>query len=87
MNYWLIFGDELKITFGLFITILDVIGASIYIFVGSLSISFTLKKKIGTFPEKTNRNKILKQAIFLIFLGCLYNIIITFYFEFLSPGH
>ena len=82
MNYWLIFGDELKITFGLFITILDVIGPSIYIFVGSLSISFTLKKKIGTFPEKTNRNKILKQAIFLIFLGCLYNIIITFYFGF-----
>ena len=32
---------------------------------------------MGTYPEKTNRNKILKQALFLIFLGILYNILLN----------
>ena len=32
---------------------------------------------MGTYPEKKNRNKILKQATFLIVLGCLYNVIIN----------
>ncbi len=32
---------------------------------------------MGTYPENRYRNKILKQALFLILLGCLYNIIIN----------
>ena len=77
INYWLVFGDELKDIYGFIIAILEVIGPSLYIFVVSFSISFTLNKKLGTYCEKTNRNKILKQALFLIFLGCLYNIILN----------
>ena len=57
INYWLAFGDELKDIYGFIITILEVIGPSLYIFVGSFSISFTLNKKMGTYPEKPNRNK------------------------------
>jgi len=77
INYWLVFGDELKDIYGFIIVILEVIGPSLYIFVVSFSISFTLNKKMGTYHEKTNRNKILKQALFLILLGCLYNIILN----------
>ncbi len=77
INYWLVFGDELKYIYGFIITILSVIGPSLYIFVGSLSISFTLNKKMGTYPEKIYRNKILKQALFLILIGSLYNIILN----------
>ena len=77
INYWLVFGDELKDIYGFIIAILEVIGPSLYIFVVSFSISFTLNKKLGTYCEKTNRNKILKQALFLIFLGCLYNMILN----------
>ena len=77
LNYWLVFGDELKDIYGFIISILDVLGPSLYIFVLSFSISFTLNKKMGTYPEKANRNKILKQAFFLILLGSLYNIILN----------
>jgi len=77
INYWLVFGDELKDIYGLIIVILEVIGPSLYIFVVSFSISFTLNKKMGTYHEKKNRNKILKQALFLILLGSLYNIILN----------
>ncbi|MBY8987398.1 MAG: hypothetical protein KGD61_03005, partial [Candidatus Lokiarchaeota archaeon] len=77
INYWLVFGDEIKDIFGFIITILEIIGPSLYIFVGSLSISFTLNKKMGTYPEKMYRNKILKQALFLILLGIFYNIILN----------
>ena len=77
INYWLVFGDELKDIYGFIITILEVIGPLLYIFVGSFSISFTLNKKMGTHHEKTNRNKVLKQALFLILLGSLYNIILN----------
>ncbi|MHA1476812.1 MAG: hypothetical protein ACTSPU_01320 [Promethearchaeota archaeon] len=77
INYWLVFGDELKEIYGFIITILEVIGPLLYIFVGSFSISFTLNKKMGTYHEKKNRNKILKQALFLILLGSLYNIILN----------
>ena len=77
INYWLVFGDELKDIYGFIIAFLEVIGPSLYIFVGSLSISFTLNKKMGTYPEKKYRNKILKQALFLILLGILYNIILN----------
>jgi len=73
----LVFEDELKEIYGFIIAILEVIGPSLYIFVLSFSISFTLNKKMGTYPEKTNRNKILKQALFLILLGSLYNIILN----------
>jgi hypothetical protein len=77
INYWLVFGDELKDIYGFIITILEVIGPSLYIFAMSLSISFTLDKKMGTYHENTNRNKILKQALFLILLGIFYNIILN----------
>ncbi len=75
--YWLYFGDELKYIYGFILTILDVIGPSLYIFLTSFSVSFTLKKKMGRVPEKSNRNKILKQGSFLILLGSFYNLLLN----------
>ncbi|MFX0009605.1 MAG: hypothetical protein ACFE9R_04770 [Candidatus Hermodarchaeota archaeon] len=77
VKYWLIFGDDMQDIYGFIITILEVIGPALYIFVISFSISFTLDKKMGTYPKKANRNKIFKQAFFLISIGILYNIIIN----------
>ncbi|MFX1446975.1 MAG: hypothetical protein ACFFCG_02425 [Promethearchaeota archaeon] len=77
INYWLIFDDELKDIFGFILSILEVLGPSLYIFVMSFSISFTLNRKMGTYPEKKNRNKIIKRAFFLVLLGSFYNIILN----------
>ena len=55
INYWVAFGEEVKNIYGFLITILEVIGSLLYIFVVSFSISFTLNKKMGTYPEKANR--------------------------------
>jgi len=75
--YWLYFGDELKYIYGFILTVLDVIGPSLYIFLASFSVSFTLKKKMGHIPEKSNRNKILKQGSYLILLGSFYNLLLN----------
>lgn len=77
VNYMVLFGEELKNIYGFLITILEVMGPLLYIFVVSFSISFTLNKKMGTYPEKANRNKIFKQALFFILLGIIYNIILN----------
>jgi len=47
----------------------------LYIFTVSFSISFTLNKKMGRVPERTNRNIVLIQGLFLILLGIIFNLI------------
>ena len=47
----------------------------LYIFTVSFSISFTLNKKMGRIPERTNRNIVLIQGFFLISLGIVFNLI------------
>jgi len=78
INYWLFFDYESSIFLSLLIVLLEIFGSSLYIFLFSFSVIFTLKKKMGCIPEKTNRNKVLKQAFFLIFLGLLYGIIFNY---------
>ena len=78
INYWLFFDYESSIFLSLLIVLLEIFGSSLYIFLFSFSVIFTLKKKMGCIPEKTNRNKVLKQAFFLIFLGFLYGIIFNY---------
>ncbi|MFX0074472.1 MAG: hypothetical protein ACFE96_03460, partial [Candidatus Hermodarchaeota archaeon] len=82
INYWLDFSDELKEVYGVIITILEIFGPALYIFIVSFSVSFTLNKKMGTYPERANRNKIIKQSLFLILLGSLYNILLNPNLEF-----
>jgi len=78
INYWLFFDNESRIFLSLLIVLLEIFGSSLYIFLFSFSVIFTLKKKMGIVPEKANRNKVLKQAFFLIFLGLLYSIIFNY---------
>ncbi|MFX1494235.1 MAG: hypothetical protein ACFFBZ_08140 [Promethearchaeota archaeon] len=78
INFWLFFYYESRIFLSLLIILLEIFGSFLYIFLFSFSVIFTLKKKMGCFPEKANRNKVLKQAFFLIFLGLLYGVIANY---------
>jgi len=57
------------------LAVLQIIGPMLYIFTVSFSISFTLNKKMGRIPERTNRNIVLIQGFFLISLGIVFNLI------------
>ncbi|MFX0027378.1 MAG: hypothetical protein ACFE8M_13325 [Candidatus Hermodarchaeota archaeon] len=78
INYWLFYYYESRVLLSLLIVLFEIFGSFLYIFLFSFSVVFTLKKKMGCFPEKSNRNKVLKQAFFLTFLGFLYGIIANY---------
>ncbi|MFX1269157.1 MAG: hypothetical protein ACFFAK_14450 [Promethearchaeota archaeon] len=78
INYWLIIDYQSRTFLSLLIILLEIFGSSLYIFLFSFSVIFTLKKKMGCIPERTNRNKVLKQAFFLIFLGLIYSVIFNY---------
>lgn len=76
IDYWFIFGP-FSTPILILISILDVFGPFFYLFLVSYSVTFTLNKKMGCNPEKSNRNKVLKEALFLIFLGFILNLILV----------
>jgi len=78
VNYWLIFYYDSRFFLSLLIVLLEIFGSSLYIFLFSFSVIFTLKKKMGIIPEKANRNKVLKQGFFFISLGLLYSLIFSY---------
>ena len=73
INYWLAFDIESIYILTFLLAFLNIFGPTLYIFTVSFSISFTLNKKMGRIPEKTNRNIVLTQGFFLISLGILFN--------------
>ncbi|MHA1318739.1 MAG: hypothetical protein ACTSQ1_02885 [Promethearchaeota archaeon] len=75
INYWLVFDVESIYIITFLLTILSIFGPMLYIFTISFSISFTLNKKMGRIPERTNRNIVLIQGFFLISLGIVFNLI------------
>ena len=75
VNYWLVFGNESIYILTLVLAFLNILGPTLYIFIVSFSISFTLNKKMGIIPEKPNRNLVLIQGFFLISLGIVFNLI------------
>jgi len=78
INYWLFYDYESRFFLSLLIVLLEIFGSSLYIFLFSFSVIFTLKKKMGIIPEKANRNKVLKQGFFFISLGLLYSLIFSY---------
>ena len=80
LNYWLDISSELGYFFSILITLLEIFGAFLLIFLFSFSVIFTLKKRMGSLPDRKNRNKLFKQSISLILLGIVYNLIFQ-YFE------
>ncbi|MFW9785287.1 MAG: hypothetical protein ACFFFB_23610, partial [Candidatus Heimdallarchaeota archaeon] len=78
INYWLNYSIEFSYFLSLLITIFELFGSSLLIFVFSFSIIFALRKKMGIFADRKNRNKLLKQFILLILLGIAYNLIFNY---------
>ena len=77
INYWLNSQGILMEIVAYIIVILDLFGATFYIFLNLFNISFILEKKMGCIADKKKRNKIIKQGLFLILLGFPFNMIIT----------
>lgn len=69
---------EYSYLFSVLITLLEIFGSSLLIFILSFSVIFTLKKKMGCFPDRENRNKLFKQSLLLILLGIAYNLIFNY---------
>jgi len=80
LNYWLDYSSELGYFFSILLTLLEIFGAFLLIFLLSFSVIFTLKKRMGSLPDRENRNKLFKQSLSLILLGIVYNLIFH-YFE------
>ena len=77
INYWLNSQGILMEIVAYIIVILDLFGATFYIFLNLFNISFILEKRMGCIADKKKRNKILKQGLFLIILGFPFNMIVT----------
>ena len=75
MNYWLVFDSESIYILTLMLAFLNILGPTLYLFIVSFSISFTLNKKMGRIPERSNRNTVLIQGFFMILLGIVFNLI------------
>jgi hypothetical protein len=75
INYWLVFDSEFIYILTLMLAFLTILGPTLYIFIVSFSISFTLNKKMGRVPERFSRNIVLIQGFFLISLGILFNLL------------
>lgn len=78
INYWLSYSYESSYLFSVLITLLEIFGSSLLIFLLSFSVIFTLKKKMGCFPDRENRIKLFKQSFILILLGIAYNLIFNY---------
>jgi hypothetical protein len=79
IKYWFASENALLITYLIAfpIMIFESFGALLFIFLNSFTNSFILEKKMGCIPEKSNRNKVIKQGLFLIMLGIPFNIILN----------
>ncbi|MFW9952439.1 MAG: hypothetical protein ACFFKA_20155 [Candidatus Thorarchaeota archaeon] len=77
INFWLISSGVIPLIIAFIILILDLFGATFYIFLNSFNISFLLEKKMGCIIDKKYRNKVLMQGFLLILLGFPFNMIIN----------
>ncbi|MFW9950177.1 MAG: hypothetical protein ACFFKA_08635, partial [Candidatus Thorarchaeota archaeon] len=82
VNFWLVPNGQIRYIIAFILIILELFGATFYIFLNSLKVSFLLEKRMGCVADKVNRNKVLKQGILLILLGIPFNIIINPIYEF-----
>ena len=65
---------------------LDVCGPPLFIFLSSLSVAFTVRRKMGKLHEKTIRNTIFIRGLSIIALGTAYNLLSIGYFDALSEN-
>ncbi|MBN1802686.1 MAG: hypothetical protein JW891_14335 [Candidatus Lokiarchaeota archaeon] len=65
---------ELNSIYSFMFHYLDVFGSSLFIFLSSLSVVFSVRKKTLKVPEKTLRNTVFTRGLLIIFLGFIYNL-------------
>ncbi|NVM43919.1 MAG: DUF1624 domain-containing protein [Candidatus Lokiarchaeota archaeon] len=72
-NVWL--NDETRYLYGLLFTLLDFLGPSLFVFLSSLSVIFSIKNKQNILPAKVIRLRIFSRGIMIILIATIYNIV------------
>ena len=60
---------------GMVLSVLDILGPSLFVFLSALSVIFSIRKKTGKLPEKVIRARIFSRGISIMVIGMLFNII------------
>lgn len=68
------FNDDWIFLHGFLFAILDFLGPSLFIFLSSLSVVFSVRKKKGKLPEKAIRARVFSRGGMIIFIGVLINL-------------
>jgi uncharacterized membrane protein len=69
---WL--NDETLYLYGLLFTLLDFLGPSLFVFLSSLSVIFSIKNKQNILPGKVIRMRIFSRGIIIILIATIYNV-------------
>lgn len=72
-SYWL--SEDWLFIYAIMHFILDFLAGNFLIFLSIVSVVFSMKKRLGFFPEISIRNIIMKRALLILVLGVGYNII------------
>jgi uncharacterized membrane protein len=71
-NVWL--DGENRYIYGLLFTLLDFLGPSLFVFLSSLSVIFSIKNKQNKLPAKVIRMRIFSRGIMIILIATFYNV-------------
>jgi hypothetical protein len=69
---WL--NEETLYLYGLLFTLLDFLGPSLFVFLSSLSVIFSIKNKQNILPGKVIRMRIFSRGIIIILIATIYNV-------------
>jgi len=69
---WL--NEETLYLYGLLFALLDFLGPSLFVFLSSLSVIFSIKNKQNVLPSKVIRMRIFSRGIIIILIATIYNI-------------
>jgi len=69
---WL--NSENRYLYGLLFTLLDFLGPSLFVFLSSLSVIFSIRNKKNVLPSKVIRMRIFSRGIMIIIIATVYNV-------------
>ncbi|MBY9019598.1 MAG: DUF1624 domain-containing protein [Candidatus Lokiarchaeota archaeon] len=69
---WL--NSENRYLYGLLFTLLDFLGPSLFVFLSSLSVIFSIRNKQNILPSKVIRMRIFSRGIIIILIATIYNV-------------
>ena len=71
-NIWL--DSANRYLYGLLFTLMDFLGPSLFVFLSSLSVIFSIKNKQNVLPTKVIRMRIFSRGIMIILIATIYNV-------------